>query len=348
MYTTQSFLFVSDKLYKHITQQKPIIMKRLFTVLLLLSTVLIFAQVPVQRQTVLVEVGTGTWCSACPAVVNIIDDLLEDGANIAVIEYHNGDAYTNADGAIREDYYSFPWFPTTYYDSNHIGYNDWATYSVHLAFYEERRDSLASFGVNIIGELNDLTISGTMYAERIVNYIGNNLVMHLVLTESDIPENWQGETELDFVERKMFPDGHGTALDFSSGAIQGIDFSFDMEPSWNPDNCQLVYFIQNNDTKEILQGNKILLNDLSFNVATSHIEHSETYIFPNPVQDVIKIHADNNQSLRNIEVIDLMGKIVIEQAEYQYGIEIDRLPKGIYLVSYMVYGERKTERIVKR
>jgi len=323
-------------------------MKKVFTVLLLLITTITFAQFPIQRQTVIVEVGTGTWCGACPSVVHIIDQLIEEGANIAVIEYHNGDPYTNSDGAIRENYYNFPWFPTTYYDSNHIGYDDWATYAVHLAYYEERRDSLASFGVNITGETNESNVSGTLYAEQIVNFLGGNLVMHLVLTESNIPQNWQGETELDFVERKMFPDGNGTALDFSSGDLQSFDFSFDLDASWVPENCELVYFIQNNDTKEILQGNKIPLSDLSLNVGTSNISETKSFIYPNPIQDELKFQMNDLQSISHIKIMNMAGKVLIEENSYNNGIDIKHFPQGIYLVSYKINGITKTEKIIKK
>jgi len=309
---------------------------------------IIYAQSPIPRQKVIVEVGTGTWCGSCPAVVHIIDTFIEEGLNIAVIEYHNGDTYTNSDGVIRENYYSFPWFPTTYYDSNHIGYNDWATESVHRAYYEERQDSLASFGVNILGEVNSLTVSGTMFAEKIADYTGQNLVMHLVLTETNIPENWQGETVLDYVERKMFPDGNGTSIDFTDNDLQTIDFSFDIDAFWAKDNCELVYFIQDNDTKEILQGNSILLNDLSLNVNVSSIEETNSYIYPNPSRDFINIKTQDMNTITDIEILDLMGKVVFVQESNSLNINITELPKGIYLVSYLNNGVKRTEKIAKK
>ena len=157
----------------------------------------------------------------------MIDTFIDDELNIAVIEYHNGDSYVNPDAAARESYYNVGWFPSTYYDSKLISIEDWNVESVHRAFYQERLGSLSSFGVSIVGEVNDLTISGTMYAEELVEYSGTNLVMHLVLTETNIPENWQGQTEVNFVARKMFPDANGSALDFSINPLQMIDFSFD-------------------------------------------------------------------------------------------------------------------------
>ena len=222
-------------------------MKKIFTLLLILNSMLIFAQ-QIPRQKVIVEVGTGTWCSACPAVVEIIHDLEAEEANIAVIEYHINDSYQNSDASIRNTYYDFPWYPTTYYDSKHIGYDDWATYSIHKSYYQERQDSLSSFGVSISGELSDNNVSGQINAYKVADYEGQNLVMHLVITESNIPENWQGETELDYVERMMYPNGNGTPLDFSDGSFQKVEFTFEMDPLWVKENCEITFFVQDVDT----------------------------------------------------------------------------------------------------
>jgi hypothetical protein len=75
--------------------------------------------------------------------------------------------------------------------------------------------------------------------------------------------NWQGQDHLNFVERTMSPDASGTPLDFSTGDIQDITLNFTMNPDWVADNCELVAFIQNNDDKEILQGTKLALPELT-------------------------------------------------------------------------------------
>ncbi len=114
------------------------------------------------------------------------------------------------------------------------------------------------------------------------------------------------------------------------------------------DNCELVYFIQDNDTKEILQGNSILLNDLSLNVGISPVEETESYIYPNPIQDFLKIQTKDLATITNIEIMDLMGKMVFEQEDNLSEINIEELPRGIYLVSYLNNRVKKTEKIAKR
>jgi len=90
----------------------------------------------------------------------------------------------------------------------------------------------------------------------------NNLVVHFTLTESDIPYSWQGMSEVDYCDRLMLPDQNGTPVDLINNTQINIPLSFTLDASWVAEKCQVAAFIQNLDTKEILQGNKVWLSDL--------------------------------------------------------------------------------------
>lgn len=322
--------------------------KYIFTVLLVISTLQVSAQ-QIQRQKVIVEVGTGTWCPACPAVVAIIHDLENAGANIAVIEYHNNDSYANADALIRENYYNITWFPTTLYDANKISIGDWATYSVHYDYYETRNNLPSSFSLSITdGDVDNLMVSGSILAEKLAVYTGENLVLHIALTESNIPENWHGETELDYVERLMYPDGNGTPIDFSGSTEQNIVFNFTLASSWEPSNCEITYFIQDDDTKEILQGNKMSLDELSsLSVGNEFSQETTAFVYPNPTLNALSIHSNTNEPIKNIEIFDAMGRLVYELEAYESAIDLSELSKGIYMITYLEGSANKTTKIIK-
>ena len=322
-------------------------MKQLFTLLFLCCSFLVFSQ-EVERQKVIVEVGTGTWCSACPAVVDILHDFIDQGLEIAIVEYHNGDDYTNPASILRDNYYDFPWFPTTYYDSNHIGYDDWATQSVHFQYYEDRMNTPSSFTATIGAEVVDDVLSGVVSLDKVAEYNGENLVLHIIVTESDIPEIWQGETELDHVERAMFPDGNGTAIDFSASDQLEIDFSFDLDPTWVIEKCEITYFIQDNDTKEILQGDFINVENVILSDGGDVSQVNNAYFYPNPVQNELYLAASNIQAVTNIELYDLLGKKLLSQNNYASAIKIAHLPQGVYLLSFYENGVKKVSKIIKQ
>jgi hypothetical protein len=60
----------------------------------------------------------------------------------------------------------------------------------------------------------------------------------------------------------MVPGVAGTPLDFSGGSSQSVMLEFTLDASWVPENCEFVAFVQDNTTKEILQGTKVALPDL--------------------------------------------------------------------------------------
>src|SRR5690606_17523579 len=178
------------------------------------------------------------------------------------VEYHINDSHQNPASVIRKNYYAFPWYPTTYYDGRHIEYGDWATYSVHEAYYNQSIGEQTSFSLSAKGEVGTDAVSGTVTINKVANFSGTNMKLHIVLTESKIQEIWHGETEVNFAERAMFPDGNGTTIDLTNGSTQEIAFSIPMNSEWIPENCELVFFLQDNDTKKIAQGNSVMLNDL--------------------------------------------------------------------------------------
>ena len=219
------------------------------------------------REMVLLEIGTGTWCQYCPGAAMGADDLVGNGHSVAVVEYHNGDSFTNSYSDARNTYYGITGFPTAVFGGvNYFigGSNTQSMYDNYLPIYEGRKEINCAFNVGIFGTITgqdyDLTIKLEKLASIPVDW--DNLVAHVVLTESHIPFNWQGQTEVSFVERLMMPDENGTSVDLMNNDNINVNVNFSLDPSWVIEECELVAFVQNLDNKEILQGSKVKLTDL--------------------------------------------------------------------------------------
>jgi hypothetical protein len=78
--------------------------------------------------------------------------------------------------------------------------------------------------------------------------------LQVALTESHISFVWQNMDSLHHVERAMLPDASGEAITVAPGEqlVKARDFAID--PTWIAPNCELIAFVQDNSTKEILQG----------------------------------------------------------------------------------------------
>ncbi len=231
--------------------------------LILISNSLVSQQI--SKHLVVVEISTGTWCQYCPGAAMGADELVaEFGDAVAIIENHGGDTYQNAASSSRISLYGTSGFPTAYFDGGNAvvgGDHNVSMYSYYEPEYNLNISELTSFDVSMeITPINDFTFNVTLTVDKVFDYSGTNLVAHLVLTESHIPESWQGMTELNFVNRGMFPSPSGTVLDFSSSNQQIINYTVGIDEDFVVEECELVAFVQNMSTKEIVQGRKSSLN----------------------------------------------------------------------------------------
>jgi len=219
------------------------------------------------REMVLLEIGTGTWCTYCPGSQMGADDLVANGCSVAVVEYHNGDPYTNTYSNARNTYYGISGFPTAVFDGVQYfvgGDHTLSMYDYYLPIYEARKELMSAFSVDVFGTNTGLDYNVTVRLNRFaaIPPTWNNLVVHFTVTESDIPFAWQGMTEVDYAERLMVPNELGTAVDLINNTQIDIPLSFSLDAGWVVEKCQLAAFIQNLDTKEILQGDKVWITDL--------------------------------------------------------------------------------------
>lgn len=234
----------------------------LFISLILLG-LFTFAQVP--RDKVVLEIVTGTWCYYCPGAAMGAEDLIANGKDVVVIEYHNGDNYTNSWGSARQSYYGITGIPSAKFDGILTvggGSHTTSMYSSYLPKYNQRIAIESPFTIDFEGSnsgMIDYEID--IEIEKVSTCNSSNLVMHFVVTESEIMVNWQGMNSLEWVERLMIPNHLGTALDFSSSNTNNVTINFTMDPTWVNDNCEIAIWIQDPGTKEIFQGTKGFLED---------------------------------------------------------------------------------------
>ena len=247
-------------------------MKKFF---LLATLVLFFTQAfsqAVQRNLVVVEIATGTWCTWCPGAANGAHDLLANGKQVAIIKNHNGDPYANSYSNARNTYYGITGYPTGYFDGtlNYAGGGQCPNgnvYNNYLPLYDQRYAVLSPLILDISGSNSGNTYTIVLSIKKVANLTSSDLKAHLVLTESNISTPpWPGSggcmTEVDNVNRLMVPNELGTPLSFTSGDMQIIALSFNKDAAWVTANCELVAFVQDAGTKEILNASKVTLTGL--------------------------------------------------------------------------------------
>ncbi len=305
----------------------------------------------VERDMVILEIATGTWCYYCPGSSMGADDLIANGHNVAVIEYHQYlgfESYANIYSDARFNYYEMSGCPTAVFDGIILlaaGDPSYSLYEDYLPRYNVRNAVPSSFNIDLSGEEIGLDYAVSVTANKVAPTSSTNIVLHLVLTESQIAEEWQGQTELNFVERLMIPDQYGTALDFSTGDTQTVNLGFTLDPGWASSNCELVAFIQDNDSKEILQGTKVNLTEMEAleveNFTNTIPEFFHLYQnYPNPfnASTTIRYELKENSaiilSIFNIhgKEIDMIVNDYQQAGEHSITWNGQYVPSGIYFI----------------
>lgn len=179
-------------------------------------------------------------------------------------------------------------------------------YGTYLPKYNLRKNIPSSFTIDIEGvKAGTNAFEVALTIEKVASTTATDMVLHVVVTESDIPYNWQGQNMLHNVARLMVPNQLGTPLDFSGGDMISKVVYFEMEPNWVIDNSEVIVFIQNTQNKEVLQGSKRHLSDFgSYDIDAS----ARALIAPQTVcmnSTIPKVVLANNglNSLTSLDIV---------------------------------------------
>ncbi|MCK4568717.1 MAG: T9SS type A sorting domain-containing protein [Bacteroidales bacterium] len=241
-------------------------MKRTMTTLFaLLIGISFVSSQQIARDKVVVEIATGTWCPSCPGAAMGAEDLVANGHDVAIIEYHSGDDYQNSAATSRLGYYGTQYLPTAYFDGGSaiVGGGNTSMYLQYRARYYQKIEIPSSFSIDIQGSssgLIDYNVDVTI--EMVDPYAGPDIRLRCAITESEIPEYWQGQDHLSYVERMMLPNHNGYTLDFSGGNIINQNYTFSLDPSWVAEHCEIVIFLQEQGTRQILNASKMELIEM--------------------------------------------------------------------------------------
>ncbi len=129
-----------------------------------------------------------------------------------------------------------------------------SSYLSYIPKVNQRNAVLSDFTIDLQFTHNtDTDYTANIEIEKVDNYTGTNLVLQVYVTESHLDINWGLGEDVNSVNRLMVPNQNGTPLDFSGGNTQSIELDFECEGYWESDNCELIAFIQDNSSKEVLQ-----------------------------------------------------------------------------------------------
>ncbi|MEI6900071.1 MAG: T9SS type A sorting domain-containing protein, partial [Bacteroidota bacterium] len=296
------------------------------------------------RHLVVLEEATGTWCTYCPGASMGIDDLLKNGYDVAAIAYHQGDNYQTPESQARINFYPIiTGFPTVMFDGilYFIGGNHSVSeYHNYIPLVEQRMLKETPAEVTIgTTEAIGLTVTSHIDIASLSPIRNNNLKLHVVLTESHIPESWQDQDTLNLVERMMYADSSGSSVDLSNKSAS-VNVNLAVSSLWERKNLELVVFLQDMTTLEILNGDKKGVAILGVN----NKQNPVVEIFPNPADKFVVI---KNLKDATLQVFNISGNLLVtkDHLSGQSKLDISELSNGLYLFKISDKGMDMTKRI---
>lgn len=298
------------------------------------------------RETVLLEIGTGTWCGFCPGAAMGADELYGNGKDVSIIEYHAGDNYAINDGLDRVSYYGISAFPTSVFDGT-LRYEGGSTtgsiYDQMLPLYEEAKELPSAYGIEIeLGENSELDYQLYVTVRNEYGFEDDNLKTFAVLTESHIEESWQILDELNFVAREVYPNSSGESIEFNNG-IFNWNTQITVPSSYVLDHCILNVFVQDMDTREVWQSTSFGFDI----VGQAEIDGSKQFhIYPNPASDLLKIKSV--ETMNSIMIFNVRGQNVMRKDVNlkSTDLELQSLKSGIYFVRIITDNETVMQKII--
>ncbi len=310
------------------------------------------------RDMVMVEIGTGTGCPYCPGAAMGADDLVEAGKPVAVLEYHSynqTDPFNNDNAAARTSYYGITGYPTAVFDgiTHYVGGSkNQSLFPAYEPLVDARTPVRVGVGIMFTTTATSRGYHVVVTVMKFGPILGTNYVLHFAVSESNIAFNWQGQTKLDYVERLMLPDANGTPIDLVNNNTIVLEYDFDVDDSWNVDELEVVAFIQDLDTKEVMNGHKELLKYVGIEENNAVDIALSTY--PNPLTEsaTISFNLDNDAQTA-INIYSLQGKQVatLVNRELTAGRhEIKWSPdgtisNGIYVMKLSIGGKVFTQKL---
>lgn len=263
--------------------------KHVLVLLLIVAAAFLFA---LPRELVVVEIATGTWCGYCPGAAMGAHDLLANGHAVAIVKNHNGDNFANTYSNARNSYYGVSGFPSAYFDGLNVTAGGSATqsmYSNYLPKVNARLNVPSHYTIMASGTISDNVMTVIVNVAKPEADTNTNVVLHSSLTQSNIPFNWGNQTTVDNVNRLMSPNQNGTPVNLATGENTNITLTFNINSAWNAADLELVLWLQNVSTKEILQGKKYSIPEVTggYPASTDAVNFGNMFVNGTATQNIV-------------------------------------------------------------
>lgn len=214
---------------------------------------------------VLAELVTFRGCANCPNSEAALETMLDEygAGNLCVIAWHVVDPLTTTETQGRVDWYlADPKF-SDYAGTAPLVIFDGAR-AVPGAITPEAAEEDYRFEIDartLLGSPLSLRVAGAIGSTegdvsvtvRVEDELpGDAIVLRIVVIEEEV--NFLDEI-FEFVARDVLEDAPLSVSSYGDSVV--VDRSFDIDASWNPNHLDVIAFVQDDSTKEIIQSGRL-------------------------------------------------------------------------------------------
>lgn len=303
-----------------------------------------------RNKNVLIEHFTNNSQQASLDANKIVDNLVDQQLNDAIsMQYHTSfpgvdtfNIHNSSDPGARVLYYGIGYPPLSLlqggtqpeYICNYITKvpvaNDVDVLSLTPALFKLQLKS--SFYNNKISGSVDIRALGDL-TDRIVS-------LHIVVVEDIISQINGTEVTYKNVVKKMLPSPGGTPFNraWAKDNIETVNFSWDYKNVYNPQNTQLIAFLQDETSHEVYQVGIDTANlKIDVNIIPIMADQWKALVFPNPASDWLNIEfPETKNGDFKLQIVSLSGKLVwednIQKGVARYEMTTESLKNGVYFI----------------
>lgn len=303
----------------------------------------------------IVEVMTASWCGYCPAMNETIDPIAEaflEKGKISIVKFQqNGDRYSLPEGNTRYSMYGATGVPFPVYNGEEVMSQWGGTYGAIADAFEKKLANDTALVSPFIIDFKDVMVNGgngqlefSLDVTSVANTNGN---VGIVVVEGKTTGNRgsNGEKEFHWVAMAMPTGARGKATEFEAGKPVEFKYSVDMSRTHAEEytDLQIVCFIQDMNTFEMLQSNQYILTAENVGVEADG-ELSGISLYPNPARSHFNLAGAENA---RVEFFDLMGRKVygLEGVTGDRVISTDLFKAGTYVVRISQDGRTSVRKI---
>jgi hypothetical protein len=174
------------------------------------------------------------------------------GDSVVVLEYHlRSDAFQNADGVGRANYYGVTGTPTAKIDGKRtIVGGSGSTFDSYLGAYNQEmlvpglNVSPCTLRVDVLYDSTSRFLKVKTWVTALDTFTHADAHLRYAITESHLYYHWDSQDSLQDIVRKMLPDYNGVAFSIGSGQVFADSQSYVLDAGWVDKKCRVAVFVQ--------------------------------------------------------------------------------------------------------